>query len=175
MLKFYVYLWLRGDGTPYYVGKGHDGKDSRAFVDWGHSVSRPKEFSRILVQYYESEDEAFDAERFFISLYGRKDLGTGCLRNLTDGGEGLAGAIRTEEWKRKIGDSNRGKKRLGPFYPRTEEHRQQLRKRLKGNRNAIGYGRPRTAKPSAEEIAKRSAGIKAAWASGRYARRVRKF
>ncbi len=29
MLKFYVYLWLRDDGTPYYVGKGHHGKKMR--------------------------------------------------------------------------------------------------------------------------------------------------
>ena len=50
--------------------------------------------------------EAFEAERFFIAFYGRADLGRGFLRNLTDGGEGLVGAVRTKEWKRKIGLDN---------------------------------------------------------------------
>ena len=56
------------------------------------------------MQYYASEEEAFEAERFFIAFYGRADLGRGFLRNLTDGGEGLVGAVRTKEWKRKIGE-----------------------------------------------------------------------
>ena len=48
-----------------------------------------------------SEGDAFEAERFLISYYGRVDLGTGSLRNLTDGGDGASGAIRSEETKRK--------------------------------------------------------------------------
>src|SRR5207253_2449071 len=44
----------------------------------------------ILVQPYPSEADAFAAEVFLISYFGRKDLGTGCLRNLTDGGDGIS-------------------------------------------------------------------------------------
>ena len=44
-----------------------------------------------------------------IALFGRKDLGTGILRNLTDGGEGASGRILTEETKKKIGEANKGK------------------------------------------------------------------
>jgi hypothetical protein len=148
---FYAYLWLRYDGTPYYVGKSHDGKNSRAFCSSGHHVRKPSETSRIIVQYYESEAEAFEAEKFLISFYGRADLSEGCLRNLTDGGEGLAGAIRTEQWKRNIGLGNLGKKRTGPQYSRTEEHRRQLRERMRGNKSAAGKpnakGRLRTMSP----------------------------
>jgi hypothetical protein len=79
-MQFYTYLWLREDGTPYYVGKG---KNGRAF----RKGSPPLE--RILVQEFPSEADAFDAEKFLIDYYGRKDcLGDGLLINHTDGGEG---------------------------------------------------------------------------------------
>ena len=126
---FYAYIWLRQDGTPYYVGKG---KGDRAFEQTGHRVRRPQDSDSIIVQEYETEDDAFEAERFFISLYGRADLKTGCLRNLTDGGEGVSGAVRTEGWKRNIGLGNKGRKPVG--YTRTKEHRRQLQERMKGNK-----------------------------------------
>jgi hypothetical protein len=119
---FYTYLWLRDDGTPYYVGKG---KDYRAFDNACHSVSVPSR-DRIILQEFESEKDAFEAERFLIAFYGRKDIGAGCLRNLTDGGEGPAGrtpwnkgkpstlkgiSFHTIESRLKIAASKRGKKR----------------------------------------------------------------
>lgn len=88
MEEFYTYLWLREDGTPYYVGKG---KGYRAYNNDGHRVKKPTENSRIIVQLFESQEDAFFAEKFLIVLYGRMSLGTGCLANLTDGGEGVAG------------------------------------------------------------------------------------
>lgn len=90
MNSFYTYLWLRDDGRPYYAGKG---RGKRAFINSGHSVHRPLESSRIIVQDFDSEEEAFTAEKFLIAYYGRIDLGTGCLRNLTDGGDGHSGYI----------------------------------------------------------------------------------
>jgi hypothetical protein len=32
-------------------------------------------------------------EKYYIRKYGRRDLGTGCLVNLTDGGEGVSGLV----------------------------------------------------------------------------------
>lgn len=81
---FYTYLWLREDGTPYYVGKG---RDNRAFIKHGHRASVPPKGS-IILQEFSSEEDAFAAEKFLISYYGRKDLSEGRLINLTDGGEG---------------------------------------------------------------------------------------
>ena len=81
---YYTYLWLREDGTPYYVGKG---KGKRAYRSVGHTVPRPKDDARIFIQHWGSEDEAFYMEKWWIALFGRKDNGTGILRNLTDGGE----------------------------------------------------------------------------------------
>jgi len=96
---FYTYLWLRENGTPYYVGKGH-GK--RAY----RKGSPP--LDRVLIQTFPNEIAAFSAEKFFISFYGRVDLGTGCLRNLTDGGEGGSGITYTPEMRRRISQRMRG-------------------------------------------------------------------
>ena len=105
---FYTYLWLRGDSTPYYVGKG---KGRRAFDSNSHNVKCPKDKHRIFVQYWESEEKALETEKWWISFYGRKDNGTGILRNLTDGGENppvgwgntnTKGMKHSEETKKKI-------------------------------------------------------------------------
>ena len=84
MKTFYTYLYLREDGTPYYVGKG---SGYRAFSK-NHRTPPPKDKNLILLQEFPDAKTAQEAEIFLISLYGRTDAGTGCLRNLTDGGEG---------------------------------------------------------------------------------------
>jgi hypothetical protein len=112
---FYTYLWLREDGTPYYVGKG---TGDRGFTNDQHRVRYPGK-SYTIVQEFESESDAFEAEIFLISYYGRKDLGSGCLRNLTNGGDGCSGRIGnfiegrpvSLETRKKIADGNRGKVR----------------------------------------------------------------
>jgi hypothetical protein len=112
MTQFYTYLWLREDGTPYYVGKG---SGRRAFIMSSHRVNCPRigntvDRNRILVQSYKTERESFRAERFLISLYGRMDIGTGCLRNCSDGGEGASGFRSTPERNQKLRTANLGKK-----------------------------------------------------------------
>jgi predicted RNA-binding Zn-ribbon protein involved in translation (DUF1610 family) len=95
--NFYVYVFLRKDGTPYYVGKGH-GK--RAF-----NASRrfhPRDLTRIqIVKDNLDEPTAFNLEKSLVAKYGRKDLGTGILHNHTDGGEGTAGYTLNEK-QRKV-------------------------------------------------------------------------
>ena len=102
---FYTYLWLRGDGTPYYVGKG-SGK--RAFKNGGRPARRPESRARIILQYWESEEKAFEMEKWWILFWGRKDNGTGILRNLSDGGEGSSNL--SEQTRLKMGQSHVGKK-----------------------------------------------------------------
>jgi hypothetical protein len=110
---FYTYFWLREDGTPYYVGKG---KGQRAYRSGCPTLSScdgyltVTDFSRIIIQEQPSEEEAFEVEKFFIAYYGRKDLGTGVLRNLTDGGEGQSGAVVSKESRHKKSQSLLGHK-----------------------------------------------------------------
>jgi hypothetical protein len=84
---FYSYLWVRKNEQPWYVGKG---TGNRAFQrSKGHWA--PKDRSRIFVFPQDSEADAFQSEKDLIALFGRKDLGTGCLYNRTEGGEGVSG------------------------------------------------------------------------------------
>jgi hypothetical protein len=94
---YYVYMYLREKDSefgpaysPYYIGKG---KGQR--ITAPHTVGIPKDKSRIRFLHENlSEDDAFMWEVFWIAEFGRIDLETGCLRNLTDGGDGVSGHRR---------------------------------------------------------------------------------
>ena len=95
---YYVYAYLRKDGTPYYIGKG---KGRRHIAE--HKVVVPTDSTRIIFLAQNlNEFDAFELEKYYIQHYGRKDLGTGILRNLTDGGEGASGCVRSNEYKEKL-------------------------------------------------------------------------
>jgi hypothetical protein len=57
------------------------------------------------------ENEAFEWENFYIKHYGRIDIGTGILRNLTDGGEGSSGYRAPLETRQKISQGAKGNKK----------------------------------------------------------------
>ena len=164
MNQYYIYTHTRnGETLPFYVGKG--------FGRRAYSLKARSKFWKRVAKYgYTiqieipnlSEDEAFQLESEIIKTYGRRDLGTGCLVNLTDGGEGASGYIHSEETCAKIGRAQKGKtlseetrkkvaearkgKTRAPFSddhkrkiseakkgkPRSDEHKRKLSESLKG-------------------------------------------
>jgi hypothetical protein len=91
----YVYRHIRLDiNQPFYIGIGSDELYERSISHksrnkhWMHIVNKIDYRIEILLDDL-TWDEACEKEREFISLYGRRDLGTGLLVNMTDGGEGL--------------------------------------------------------------------------------------
>jgi hypothetical protein len=168
---FYTYLWLREDGTPYYIGKGHG---DRAFSKHRIGSAPPK--SQIIVETFPDEMSAFEAEIFLISYYGRIDLGTGCLRNRADGGQGLSGP---KPWVRRamLGNTHGKGKNTGSRAPEVGE---KISAKMLGNRNGCGPRRPRSSEHSRKLGAKRrgkkssaatrqkiSTGLKLAYTTGR--------
>ncbi len=120
--RFYTYAYLREDRTPYYIGKG---QGNRAHQRRHKGIKPPEDKSRIIfLKQNLTEREAFKHEIYMIAVLGRKDLGTGILYNMTNGGEGAAGAIRSEEHKKSLLEG-----RLNYSY--TDEVKERIRNTLK--------------------------------------------
>ena len=106
-MHYYTYAYLREDKTPYYIGKGNGG---RIYKKGTGEVNPPKDKSRIIyLKQNLTEEEAFKHEIYMIDVFGRIDLGTGILRNKTDGGEGTSGVVKSEETRKKISEAGRGR------------------------------------------------------------------
>lgn len=100
---------------PYYIGKGKDGRRKDHFTQfersWNYNTIKfgkikhieesgynPANYT-IIIENNLSELNAHQKEKDIISLIGRIDLGTGCLANLTNGGEGSSGLISKHKGK----------------------------------------------------------------------------
>jgi hypothetical protein len=100
--SYYVYQYLRTDGTPYYIGKG---KGNRAYKKHLY-VEVPDTAYIDLVKTDLTEQEAFELERQLISEYGRVDTGTGILLNRTAGGQGASGTKWSQEQRAAVSGIN---------------------------------------------------------------------
>jgi len=133
----YVYGYYYPDGRIFYVGKGKNKryKDHlrfaksdkpaeeycnpylinicRKIIINGNKVVIKKIFKGL------TEQESFEKEIEQIAYYGKRYDGTGCLVNLTDGGEGPSGRLHTEEWKKERS------KRMKELWE-TEEYREKM-------------------------------------------------
>ncbi|WP_353485420.1 NUMOD3 domain-containing DNA-binding protein [Haliscomenobacter sp.] len=106
-LGYYVYAYLTEHNIPYYIGKG---SKKRAWLKHPSETQPPKDNIRIIIlEHNLSEIGAFALERRYIRWYGRIDLKTGVLHNLTDGGEGASGKIHSQATRKKMSLTRKGR------------------------------------------------------------------
>ena len=139
--RFYLYfLFKPDDGSIVYVGKG---TGTRASLLRGRRTTNlhlhrliEKGLKSVVALSNLTEDEAFDYERRYIKWLGRRDLETGQLANLTDGGDGVSGHRHSDEFR--AAQSERARSAVyGPeFYRRCSE--------TKRGSNNPSFGRPGT-------------------------------
>ena len=172
MKEYYVYAYLREDGTPYYIGKGKERRAWEQHRSNGKGVHTPSDYKRIVLLHEDlDESEAFDLETELIAKYGRQDLGTGILKNRTNGGEGSSGTSPETNWKK--GSSARGKTRSESTrlkiskankerdYP--NNHTAEVRQKLSETTKRSWEKRPRTL--TEEQKQKIRNGMKEKWRS----------
>ena len=151
---YYVYVYFRRNGEPFYVGKG---KGSR-YKDHLRAVKKQQHwnvyFARVLakegvdapvviIRDGLSEQEAFAVEGALIRAIGRAANG-GPLTNMTDGGEGISGYRHTEDAReasrqRMLGD----KRNLG--LRRSDETKLLLRAAKLGKKHSPEFVERRVA------------------------------
>jgi len=85
---YYVYQYLREDGTPYYIGKGSKRRAWETHKRANGCDLRPRDRSRIqIIEQDLSESEAWNLEVQLINQHG-KIVDGGLLVNSNNGGEG---------------------------------------------------------------------------------------
>ncbi len=124
--KYYLYRHIRHDkNEPFYIGIGTKIKNytSNPTVEYQRAFTKIKKrrntiWSKIIEKtdysveiLFESNNYDFikEKEKEFIKLYGRIDLKTGSLSNLTDGGEGSLNVSYNPIRAKKISDKNKGR------------------------------------------------------------------
>lgn len=109
-----VYTHIRKDKNEiFYVGIGNNIK--RAYLRarrnriWKDIVSKTE--YEVKIEHKDIDwDLACQIEKYLIAYYGRKNKMLGTLANMTDGGEGIIGLIKTAEHRQKLSEANIGKK-----------------------------------------------------------------
>ena len=133
-----VYQHRRNDtNIVFYVGVGVDVK--RAY----EKTNRNKHWKNIANNIGFQVDILFDGikyedacmiEKDLVESYGRKDLGTGELVNMKEGGLNGSGWIMSNETKKKIGKANSNKTNII-----SEDTRRKISVSLKGRKKPIGF------------------------------------
>jgi hypothetical protein len=150
MQKYYTYAYLREDRTPYYIGKGKERYCKKYRITAHHpGIAIPPPDRQLVLKTFDMEFDAYKHEMYMISVFGRKDLGTGILHNRTGGGDGHTnmsqyarqkcsethkGKVLSEETKCKIGET---RKKRG--YKCSEEQKEKYSEMFSGSGNP-NYG-----------------------------------
>ena len=177
--RFYVYAYLREDGTPYYIGKGCGDRIDHRHGTPGQYWKPPVKPLRVKLAWGMTEPEALRFEVQLISHYGLAKDGGVLTKNFNEGGgKGNTGWVPSEETRANWSKIRTGRKASvetkakmsaahtgRPGTVHTEETKAQISKSLKGivhseesnhARSATLTGKAKTA----EHVAKVSAALK---------------
>lgn len=109
--RFYVYCWRYPDGRPFYIGKGNGRRDSqpknnKLFKNITDKIRKAGGEPQV-VRLHDGlmEADALRIEASYIKLFGRRDLKTGVLANMTNGGEGVVGLVFSEASRSRLSAS----------------------------------------------------------------------
>ena len=156
---FYVYGHYQHDtGDVFYIGKGRGDRlnsSANRSTFWENVIKKHGYWSDIIAE-FENELEALQYEKDAIAFFGRRDLGTGILVNMTEGGDGVSnpspatrekmaathrgntycvGRLASDETRMKMSTGNKGK-----------HYNEEVRARLL----ASHLGKPQTAETKAK-------------------------
>ncbi len=106
--RFYVYVHRRKtDNSIFYVGKGTGYRYKRTDrnIHWQNVVNKHGYYYEFVLKNL-TESQAMDLEIELIKFYSRQNL---C--NMTDGGEGMSGYVKSQSAKDAVANAHRGVKR----------------------------------------------------------------
>lgn len=160
MSKYYVYeLWNPIKNLPFYVGyckrrdRPQDHINEAVLPQSENKVGANPHKIYTIRQIYQQQMEviikwvfetnskkaAIDEEIRLISLYGRKDIGTGILTNMTDGGEGTGKKIESEKERQRKRERFLGKT-FEEIYG--EDKAKEIKEKISSKRKGYKTGRP---------------------------------
>lgn len=126
-----VYQHSKPNGDVFYIGIGVSKKRANSKngrnKHWINTVNKYGYNIDILCDDIDYST-AQQIERYLIRYYGRKDLGTGLLVNLTDGGEGLVNMNKEEKQKRARRISKYNKLEKDYSFTQTDEYKEKMSK-----------------------------------------------
>jgi hypothetical protein len=157
-----TYIWYRNE-VPIYVGKGSS-KRARSHTLGRRKLTKLaqellKDPNAFRLEWFpmSSEEQAFNAEEWLVEFFGREDLGTGSLYNLTTGGTG--GSSLGPRAKQLIGDKSKA------YWADPEWRSKVLAKRTARNADPEVRARKKAAQNRPEVKAKKAASQRRAIAS----------
>jgi hypothetical protein len=144
---YYVYEYIDPrNNQPFYIGKGKGDRLNYHIknLNDGYNPHKTNKIKKILSEGLEpiinivvsglTETESFEIESSLIIKFGRVDNKTGCLLNLTYGGEGQSGWIPGDDYRKKMSESTKGEKNGMFGRNHSDETKNKIREKAVGRK-----------------------------------------